>query len=325
MHVASPRLAGREEVVVAGENRLRLSKSPYLLQHAGNPVHWQPWDEEALATARREDRPIFLSIGYSTCHWCHVMAHESFEHAETARLLNEHYVAIKVDREERPDLDVTYMAAVQALTGSGGWPMSVFLLPDGRPFAGGTYFTPGRFRKILSSLAGAYRGQRADLEQLAGQVEVAVAESFAAPAGSGEAPGAALVAQVLETLAAGFDAEHGGFRGAPKFPPYNTLALALYEERLRPEPQRRARVEKTLEAMALGGIRDHVGGGFHRYATDARWFLPHFEKMLYDNALLSRVYVEAYVLTGDALYRQVAEDTYAWVAREMTHPEGGFF
>jgi uncharacterized protein YyaL (SSP411 family) len=304
-------------------NRLIEAKSPYLLQHAANPVHWQPWDTEALAQASREPRPIFLSLGYSTCHWCHVMAHESFEDPETARLLNEHFVSIKVDREERPDLDLIYLSAVQLLTGSGGWPLSVFLLPDGRPFAGGTYFTPGRFRKLLNSVTAIYRDQHEEVDQTAQQVAAGVAQTYQTPR-DGDLS-AALTEAAAEALVRDFDALHGGLRGAPKFPPHSALALLLHGLRQRRDGRRLDMVTRTLDAMALGGLHDHLGGGFHRYATDVRWTVPHFEKMLYDNALLSQVYLDAYALTRDPSYREVAEGVYAWVAREMTDGEGGFY
>ncbi len=307
-------------------NRLSESKSPYLLQHAGNPVHWQPWDAGALAQARGEDRPIFLSIGYSTCHWCHVMAHESFENEETARLMNAHFVSIKVDREERPDLDMVYMAAVQLLTGSGGWPMSVFLLPDGRPFAGGTYFTPGRFRKILGAVAEAYRDRRPEAERTAEQVAAGVAEAYHTPHEHGHAElSYDLVEKALGAFERDADHVHGGTKGAPKFPPYNALALLLHDLARQHHPRRMELLTRTLEAMALGGIHDHVGGGFHRYATDVNWLTPHFEKMLYDNALLLQVYADAYALTRAPLYREVAEGICAWVQREMADGEGGFY
>jgi uncharacterized protein YyaL (SSP411 family) len=308
-------------------NRLAEEKSPYLLQHAGNPVAWQPWDERALRQAREEDRPIFLSIGYATCHWCHVMARQSFESEETARLLNDHFLPIKVDREERPDLDRVYMTAVNLLSGTGGWPLSAFLLPDGRPFGGGTYFTPGRFRKLLSDVAAAYARQRDEIEGLAERVTRAVTDSFRLPAPRPDRPVEldwSLVDDAVSGLASLFDAGHGGFGDAPKFPPHTALALLSYMLPKRTDPSMTEMLTKTLDAMAAGGIRDHIGGGFHRYATDADWRMPHFEKMLYDNALLGQAYVEGYRLTGDPSYRQVAEGIYAWVAREMIAGGGGF-
>jgi uncharacterized protein YyaL (SSP411 family) len=308
-------------------NRLAEEKSPYLLQHAGNPVAWQPWDERALRQAKEQDRPIFLSIGYATCHWCHVMARQSFESEETARLLNDHFVSIKVDREERPDLDRVYMTAVNLLSGTGGWPLSAFLLPDGRPFLGGTYFTPGRFRKLLSDVTAAYAQRRDEVEKVAAQATRAAADSFRLPAPQPGRPAAlewSLVESALGRLASLFDAESGGFGGAPKFPPHTALALMGYVLGKRADPSLTEVVTKTLDAMAAGGIHDHVGGGFHRYATDADWRVPHFEKMLYDNALLGQAYVEGYRLTGEASYRQVAEGIHAWVTREMIADGGGF-
>jgi hypothetical protein len=305
-------------------NRLIQEKSPYLLQHAHNPVDWYPWGPEAFEKAKREDKPVFLSIGYSTCHWCHVMERESFESEETAQVMNEHVVSVKVDREERPDLDQVYMIAVQLLTGSGGWPMSVFLTPEGKPFFGGTYFTPGRFRAIVGQIASAYHSRRPEIEQAADEVVAAVARHYAPP---GEAPplDGALVTTALDQLRGQFDAANGGFGGAPKFPPHGALPLLFHQYRAGGDERLLFMATRTLEAMALEGIHDHIAGGFHRYATDARWFLPHFEKMLYDNALLSRAYVEAHGITGDSFYREVAEGIYGWVAREMSHPDGGFY
>ncbi len=318
-------------------NRLAGERSPYLLQHRLNPVDWYPWGPEALDFARREDRPIFLSIGYSSCHWCHVMERESFESETIARLLNEHFVSIKVDREERPDVDDIYMAAVQLLTGSGGWPLSVFLTPDQKPFWGGTYFPPddrgGRpgFATIVAEIARAYGERRAEIvssaERLAAAVrQVGEGRRFT---GTGALDPAAIDA-ALEELVASYDGRHGGFGGPPKFPPHGALRLILraLARRDGPGAERREALEAaargTLEAMALGGIRDHVGGGFHRYATDAVWLVPHFEKMLYDNAQLLALYARAAALWDDADYRGAAEETAAWVLREMTGPEGAF-
>jgi len=287
-------------------------------------VDWYPWGPEAFEKAKGEDKPIFLSIGYSTCHWCHVMERESFENEETAQVMSEHVVSVKVDREERPDLDQVYMIAVQLLTGSGGWPMSVFLTPDGRPFFGGTYFTPGRFRAIVGQIASAYHSRRPEIEQAADDVVAAVARHYAPP-GEPAALDGALVTTALDQLRGQFDAANGGFGGAPKFPPHGALPLLFHQYCAGGDERLLFMATRTLEAMALGGIHDHIAGGFHRYATDARWFLPHFEKMLYDNALLSRAYVEAHVITGDSFYREVAEGIYGWVAREMSHPDGGFY
>ena len=320
-----------------GMNRLAGERSPYLLQHRRNPVDWYPWGEEAFDRARREEKPVFLSIGYSSCHWCHVMERESFESEAIAKLLNDHFVSIKVDREERPDVDDIYMSAVQLLTGSGGWPLSVFLTPDQKPFWGGTYFPPEDryerpgFATILAQLAAAWREQRAEVtgaaERLSAAVrQVAQGKRFTA---SGPPDPSAIDAALAELLAA-YDERHGGFGPAPKFPPHGGLRLLLHTLRRAEPPPAEARdaltrvARGTLDAMARGGIRDHVGGGFHRYSTDAVWLLPHFEKMLYDNAQLLAVYADAAELWGSAEYRGVAEETAAWVLRDMTGPEGAF-
>ncbi|MGZ6972201.1 MAG: thioredoxin domain-containing protein, partial [Thermoanaerobaculia bacterium] len=312
-------------------NRLARESSPYLRQHANNPVDWYPWGDEAFEKARREDRPVFLSIGYSSCHWCHVMERESFENEEIAALLKTHWVSIKVDREERPDVDDVYMTAVQLTSGRGGWPLSAFLLPDRRPFFAGTYFPPddrhGRpgFLSLLRRLDAAWREKREDLEGRAAEIasEVVAASGLAAH-GSPEplSPGSlGLLGAALSRL---FDSEHGGFGDAPKFPPHLALAWLL-RRGAAGDAAALAMAEATLEAMALGGIRDHLGGGFHRYSTDAEWFLPHFEKMLTDNAQLLAVYARAYALTGRDLFHRVARETGEYLLREMTGPEGGFF
>ena len=313
-------------------NRLQHARSPYLLQHAENPVDWYPWGEEALRRARREDKPIFLSIGYAACHWCHVMAHESFEDEATAALLNEHFVSIKVDREERPDLDRIYMSAVQALTGGGGWPMSVFLTPEGHPFYGGTYFPPTpryglpSFRQVLEAIADAWRDRRAELIQGGRQLAQAIArQGRIAPLASGggldpRAPGAA-----FRALQRDFDRTHGGWGGAPKFPQPMVLEFLLRYHRAAGSRDALAMATRTLEAMARGGMYDQLGGGFHRYAVDERWLVPHFEKMLYDNAQLARVYLHAWQATGTPLFRAVAQETLDYVAREMRDPAGGFY
>ncbi len=312
-------------------NRLAGETSPYLLQHARNPVDWWPWGEAAFAKARREDRPIFLSIGYSSCHWCHVMEKESFENVAVADVLNEHFVAIKVDREERPDVDDVYMTAVQLTTGRGGWPLSAFLLPDGKPFFAGTYFPPddrhGRagFRTLLLRIAQAWGNERAALEDSARQIAAEVARA-ADPAGRGPAESLSRDALLLPgaALAQAFDPRHGGFGGAPKFPPHVALEWLLARG-AGGDAAALAHAIGTLDAMALGGIRDHLGGGFHRYSTDAEWLLPHFEKMLTDNAQLLGVYACAYAVTGDTLYAQVARETGDYLLREMRGTEGGFF
>jgi uncharacterized protein YyaL (SSP411 family) len=304
-------------------NRLINETSPYLLQHAHNPVDWYPWGEEALTKAKEKDKPIFLSIGYSACHWCHVMAHESFEDSETATIMNEHFVNIKVDREERPDLDSIYMEAVVAMTGRGGWPMSVFLTPDGKPFYGGTYFPPTNrygmpsFRQVLVSIAEAYRDQRERIEQGGEQLKARVDQSPALRADPG-ALGPEILDLAYRQLESRFDSTYGGFGEAPKFPQPMNLEFLLRYHHLTGESKALDMVDLTLTQMASGGIYDQIGGGFHRYSTDARWLVPHFEKMLYDNALLARVYLHAWQVTGRPLYRRVVEETLDYVLREMT-------
>ncbi|HEX7737714.1 MAG TPA: thioredoxin domain-containing protein [Ktedonobacteraceae bacterium] len=330
-------------------NRLINETSPYLLQHAHNPVNWYPWGEEALRKARDEDKPILLSVGYSACHWCHVMERESFENERIADVMNTHFVSIKVDREERPDIDGIYMQAVQAITRQGGWPMTVFLTPDGRPFYGGTYFPPqdrqyGRqtlpgFQTILQSVANLYAQQRSDVEEQADQLATFLRQKSDAPLRSmGTFPALESVSLDLLTgagreLMGEFDETNGGFGDAPKFP--NTMSLEfllrLHLHRQRDElPGAEGRselevIETSLKRMAHGGIYDQLGGGFHRYSVDAEWLVPHFEKMLYDNALLSRLYLHAYLVTGETFYRRVATQTLDYVMREMTSPEGGFY
>ena len=314
-------------------NRLAGETSPYLLQHAHNPVDWYPWGEEALARARELDRPIFLSIGYAACHWCHVMERESFEDEETARDLNEHYVAIKVDREERPDLDSVYMDAVQAMTQRGGWPMSVFLTPDGRPFYGGTYFPDEprhgmpSFRDLLARIAELWATERSNVEETATHLAEHIRGEQDAPARLAEsiagqpAPDpAALLTVAVDTLRKNFDAIDGGWGGAPKFPQPITLELLLREHLRTGADEPRTIVEKTLDAMAAGGIYDHLGGGFARYATDKSWLVPHFEKMLYDNAQLARVYTHAAQVSGDEHYAYIARETLDFVAHELRNP-----
>ncbi len=310
-------------------NRLVDQTSPYLLQHAHNPVDWFPWGPEALERSRAEDRPIFLSIGYAACHWCHVMERESFENPEIAALMNEHFVSIKVDREERPDLDDVYMAAVQAMTGSGGWPMSVFLTPDLRPFFGGTYFPPDDrhgmpgFPRVLASVADAYRTRRAEVEQQAGQLAGHLQAQLSVPAGDRDPEPRQLDAAVGR-IAASFDAAHGGFGSAPKFPPPMLLEFLLRSWRRTGDAATLAMVSRTLDAMADGGINDQLGGGFARYSTDAHWLVPHFEKMLYDNALLAHAYVEGYRATGNERYARVARETLDFMLAELRTADGGF-
>jgi len=319
--------AGRRPNHLAGET------SPYLLQHVHNPVDWHPWSPAALARARAEDRPIFLSIGYAACHWCHVMERESFEDGATAELLNRHFVPIKVDREERPDLDEIYMNAVQLMTGHGGWPLSVFLTPDLEPFMGGTYFPPEDrrgmpgFRSVLQAVHQAWRGRRGEVTRSAEQLverlhEIARGGADAAtPTRSGRREAALAAAE----LSARFEPRWGGFSGAPKFPPETSLALLLDLHARSREAVPLAMAEKTLESMARGGIHDHVGGGFARYSVDERWLVPHFEKMLYNQALLVPVYTDAWLLTRKPLYRRVALRALDFVRRELTAPEGGFY
>jgi uncharacterized protein YyaL (SSP411 family) len=337
-------------------NRLANETSPYLLQHAHNPVDWYAWGEEAFARACEEDKPVFLSIGYSACHWCHVMERESFENEEIAALLNADFVSIKVDREERPDIDSIYMQAVQLMSGQGGWPMSMFLMPDGRPFYGGTYFPPedrhgaAGFKSVLRQITEMYRSRRKDVEQAGDELKKALSSSLQRAAGT-----ATIDRQALDRAAAeittNYDPVNGGFGSAPKFPPAMTLEFLMQvawrsahaplpageggrpDERSaesrpgegRAEPKYRDVILNTLVKMALGGIYDHVGGGFHRYSTDARWLVPHFEKMLYDNALLARLYTHASQWAHEPFFARIATETLDFVQREMTSPEGGFY
>ncbi|MGH9380190.1 MAG: thioredoxin domain-containing protein [Thermoanaerobaculia bacterium] len=305
-------------------NRLILEDSPYLIQHAHNPVDWYAWGEDAFEKARREDKPVFLSIGYSTCHWCHVMERESFDNVEVARYLNEHFVAIKVDREQRPDVDDIYMTAVQLLTGRGGWPMSSWLTPDGEPFFGGTYYPRDVFLNILQQVVQAWRDQRPEVVAQASRLAAAVKQVTAA-AGEAAELGEEVLAAAVEQSLARHDPRLGGFSPAPKFP-HEPELLFLLDRVLRMRGAKAlAAVETSLDHMARGGIYDQVGGGFHRYSTDARWLVPHFEKMLYNQAHLSRAYLEAYRITGNRLYERVARQTLDYVLRDMTSPAGGFY
>ncbi len=305
-------------------NRLAGATSPYLLQHAENPVAWYQWGEEAFARARDEDRPVLLSVGYSACHWCHVMAHESFEDPATAALMNEHFVNVKVDREERPDVDALYMEATVAMSGSGGWPMTVFLTPDGEPFYAGTYFPPEprhgmpSFRQLLAAVVEAWREQRADVAAQARKLVDALGQS-ARMAPSIEPLTATLLVEAESTIARSFDPVHGGFGHAPKFPPASTIELLLR----RGTDRALEMAVSTLDAMAAGGMYDVVGGGFHRYSVDERWLVPHFEKMLYDNALLAPAYLHAWLVTGKERHREVAEETLEYVLRELALEGGG--
>ena len=310
-------------------NRLAGETSPYLLQHAANPVEWYPWGPDALARARLLDRPIFLSIGYAACHWCHVMERESFEHEPTARYLNDHFVSIKVDREERPDLDQVYMAAVQSMTGGGGWPMSVFLTPDGRPFYGGTYFPDEprhgmpSFRQVLEGVERAWRDQRDEVDAAGGRLVQGLAEQARFAAGDDD-PTAELLDAATVAIESSFDAANGGWGRAPKFPQPMTIEYLLRRHRATGDPRPLAIARRSLDAMADGGLRDQLGGGFHRYSTDARWLVPHFEQMLYDNAQLARVYLHAWSLTGDERYGTVAVGTLDYIVRELTTDDGAF-
>jgi uncharacterized protein YyaL (SSP411 family) len=307
-------------------NRLATESSPYLRQHAGNPVDWYPWGEEALRVARETDRPILLSVGYSACHWCHVMAHESFEDARIAALMNELFVNVKVDREERPDLDAVYMQAVQAITGQGGWPMTVFLTPGGAPFFGGTYFPPEPrggmpgFPAVLHAAHDAFRSSRADVERAAAEITGALR---AAPLPEGADPGPGVVSQAVSRLVEQSDPRHGGFGGAPKFPHPAAVELLLRHGFPGADAAALAALT-TLDRMLRGGIFDQLGGGFHRYSVDAGWAVPHFEKMLYDNAQLAVVYLHAHQLAGDAAHRRAVEATLDYLVREMLLPGGGF-
>jgi len=313
-------------------NRLAFATSPYLLQHQHNPVDWYPWGPEALAAARDADKPIFLSIGYAACHWCHVMAHESFEDTTTAALMNELFINVKVDREERPDLDAIYMSAVVALTGHGGWPMSVFLTPAGEPFWGGTYFPPSprhglpSFPQVLRGIHEAWRERREQVESGGRDLlnHIRQAETLGLPPGADDLTTDTLQAAV-KSLWSQFDWSHAGWGGAPKFPQPMTIEFLLRYHHLTDETTPLEMATKTLRAMARGGMCDQLGGGFHRYATDTVWLVPHFEKMLYDNAQLARVYLHAWQVTGEAEFRQVAEAVFDYVSREMTDPAGGFY
>jgi uncharacterized protein YyaL (SSP411 family) len=314
---------------VCGVNRLARETSPYLLQHADNPVDWYPWGEEALARARAEDKPILLSIGYAACHWCHVMEHESFEDEETARLMNERFVCVKVDREERPDLDSLYMDAVVSLTGQGGWPMTVFLTPTGEPFFGGTYYPPEprhglpSFRQVLEAVSQLYRERRIDVARAAEHL-VGALRTSAELRPSTDPLTEGLLLGAVRAFRRQFDPEWGGFGRAPKFPPASAVEFLLRMHARFGDEDAFAMATATLDGMALGGMYDLVGGGFHRYSVDERWLVPHFEKMLYDNALLVPVYLHAWVLAGKERYREVVEETVDYMLRELRLPEGCF-
>lgn len=310
-------------------NRLINESSPYLLQHAHNPVAWYPWDTEAFERAKKEDKPIFISIGYSTCHWCHVMEKESFENERIAKIMNENFISIKVDREQRPDVDQIYMNAVQLMTGSGGWPLSVFLTPDGRPFYGGTYFPPkdsyGRpgFERLLLTIVDAWENRQQELIDSAGKLS----KFLESPTGRSEKKKLSpqMLTGAFKYSQDSFDTANGGFGFAPKFPQPTTLSMLLCYWYHTGDEHALQMLEKTLDAMAKGGIYDHVGGGFHRYATDTQWLVPHFEKMLYDQALLSKAYLQAYQITGNKKYAEISKEIFDYILRDMTDPKGGFY
>lgn len=311
-------------------NHLASEISPYLLQHAGNPVDWYPWGSEALEKAQREDKPIFLSIGYAACHWCHVMAHESFEDPEIADILNGNFVSVKVDREERPDLDSIYMSAVVSLTGQGGWPMSLFLTPSGEPFYGGTYFPPDSryglpsFRQLLIAVARAWQGDRGNIFDVAHKLSNQL-KAAAAWGGKGtDLPGQNALEQAADTLISSYDHHNGGWGAAPKFPAPMAIEFLLQQGK-RGLVEARETAVHALKAMQRGGMYDRVGGGFHRYSTDDHWLIPHFEKMLYDNAQLSLAYLHAYLETGIPSFQKTCTDTLDFILRELSHPEGGFY
>ena len=310
-------------------NRLAQEKSPYLLQHAHNPVDWYPWGREAFDTARQEDKPIFLSIGYSTCHWCHVMAHESFEDPEIAALMNDAFVNVKVDKEERPDIDDVYMTVCQTMTGSGGWPLTIVMTPEGKPFFATTYIPKetrfGRtgMRELIPQIKDVWLAKRTEIDKSAEEIISRIGRSSPEPSTTEISASAIQIA--YEDLVSVYDELHGGFRTAPKFPtPHNLTFLLRYWNRTGNKKALKM-VERTLQAMRLGGIYDHIGFGFHRYSTDAEWLVPHFEKMLYDQALLGLAYVEAFQATGKDVYARVVQEVFSFVAREMTSSEGAFY
>ncbi len=305
-------------------NRLILEDSPYLIQHAHNPVDWYSWGDEAFSAAKRENKPVFLSIGYSTCHWCHVMEEESFDNPEVAKILNEYFISIKVDREQRPDIDSAYMSAVMMITQHGGWPMSSFLTPEGKTFFGGTYFPPDRFAELLLQIAQAWEQQPDQLKTQAEQIAKAVANVNEAKA-KGDAISDSLTKQAAQANLESFDARFGGFSSAPKFPNEPTLLFLLDQNRRHPDKSVTVALRKTLDAMAQGGIYDQIGGGFARYATDTHWLIPHFEKMLYNQALLARAYTQSWQQTGNQAHQRVARQTLDYVLRDMTTASHGFY
>lgn len=316
------------EVGKPGVNRLSREKSPYLLQHATNPVDWYPWGDEAFDRAKREDKPVFLSIGYTACHWCHVMEQESFADPEIAQLLNGAFVCIKVDREERPDIDQIYLAAAQTITGTAGWPLTILLTPDRLPFYAATYIprdarfgSPG-LMDLIPRIVSAWKEKRSEILTAGSAIATALRDSDPLPGGI---PGGKLLHRTFEFLSRTFDTTNGGFGGAPKFPTPHTLMFLLRYWNRTGKKDALAMAARTLDAMAMGGIRDHIGGGFHRYSTDPNWLVPHFEKMLYDQALLTMAYLEVFLATGNSRYREVAEDTLDYVLGRLSSPEGGFY
>jgi len=313
-------------------NRLASETSPYLLQHAENPVDWYAWGAEAFEAARAQDKPVFLSVGYSACHWCHVMEHESFENEATAALMNRHFISVKVDREERPDVDAIYMLAVQAMTEHGGWPMSVFLTPEGEPFYGGTYFPDQprhglpSFAQLLERIAELWQTQRSDLVDSGNRLSAALVQNFGSSSATAlTAADASILDVAMKRLTRTFDSTNGGWGGAPKFPQPTVIEFVLRRHLATGDASLLDMATSSLDAMAHGGIYDQLGGGFHRYAVDDIWLVPHFEKMLYDNAQLARVYLHAWQVTGKPLYRRIVEETLDYVAREMREPSGGFY
>jgi uncharacterized protein YyaL (SSP411 family) len=310
---------------MSATNRLATETSPYLRQHADNPVDWYPWGPEAFATAAQRQVPILLSVGYSACHWCHVMAHECFEDDDVASEMNRRFVNIKVDREERPDVDSIYMDAVQALNnGRGGWPMTVFLTPDGHPFYGGTYFPKPNFMSLMAAIDDVWTNRQDDVRQNVEGLSNAIARTaFINP--SDDLPDAGAINQALRHLADSFDPEWGGFGSAPKFPSTMSLDLVLRAHQRSPQETAQEIITTSLDAMSSGGMYDHIGGGFARYSVDEKWLVPHFEKMLYDQALLIRVYLHGCLLFGDVRWKQVVEETIGMVVRDLRHPDGGFF
>ena len=304
-------------------NRLAGETSPYLRQHRDNPVDWYPWGEDAFAEARRRDVPVLLSVGYSACHWCHVMAHECFEDSEVAAMMNARFVSVKVDREERPDVDAIYMDAVQAMTGRGGWPMTVFMTADGDPFYGGTYFPKPNFMQLMAAITDAWVNRRDEVARNGDALREAISRTSNVHP-TDELPDAAALNTTVQALAQAFDAEWGGFGAAPKFPSTMSLDLLLFGHLRSGDPGLREIVTTSLDAMASGGMYDHIGGGFARYSVDREWLVPHFEKMLYDQALLIRVYAHAAVALGEPRWRQVVAETVGYVLRDLRQPSGGF-